>query len=145
MLYSKNGSYPSTLPFRIKLSSGFTRTDPSTFTPEEIEDAGYVAVEEPPNIQSNQVLIWTGSSWFVRDKTEQELADELARKWYEVRAHRDRLLSEVDWRVMRYNSHLRLGVQPVDDLAQLDAYAQALRDVTTQPSPINIDWPNPPF
>lgn len=144
MLYSKNGLYPTNLPFRITLSNGLTRTNASTFTPEEIADAGYFAVEDPPNVSSNQVLIWTGTNWFVRDKTELELAEELARKWYEVRSHRDRLLSEIDWRVLRYHSQLRLGITPVDNIEQLDAYAQALRDVTLQSDPDAIVWPSVP-
>lgn len=144
MLYSKNGLYPTKLPFRITLSNGFTRTDPSTFTPEEIADAGYFAVSEPPILTQNQVLTWTGMDWYVRDKTEEELVEELARKWYEVRAHRDRLLSELDWRIMRYQSQLRLGIIPTDDISILDAYAQALRDVTLQTDPDGIQWPPVP-
>lgn len=145
MLYSKNGSYPSRLPFRITLSNGFTRTDPTSFTEEEIADAGYIAVDDPPVYSSHQILIWTGTNWLVRDKNEQELAEELARKWYEVRAHRDRLLSELDWKVMRYNSQVRLGITPIDDINSLDVYAQALRDVTLQSDPDGIVWPSSPF
>ena len=144
MLYSKNGLYPSRLPFRIILSNGFTRTDPATFTPEEIADAGYIAVDDPPRCLPHQILIWTGTEWLLRDKNEQEIAEEIARKWYEVRAHRDRLLSELDWRIMRYQSQLRLGVTPIDDISVLDAYAQALRDVTLQTNPDAIEWPPVP-
>lgn len=141
MLYSKNGLYPTTLPFRITLSNGLTRTNPSTFTPEELADAGYIAVDDPPRVLSHQILIWTGTDWLVRDKTELELAEERARKWYEIRAHRDRLLSEIDWRVLRYHSQVRLGITPVDNLTSLDEYAQALRDVTLQSDPDDIVWP----
>ena len=144
MLYSKNGLYPSKLPFRITLSNGFTRTDPATFTPEEIADAGYIAVDDPPRCLSHQILIWTGTDWFLRDKNEQEIAEEIARKWYEIRAHRDRLLSELDWRIMRYQSQLRLGITPTDDISVLDTYAQALRDVTLQTNPDAIEWPPVP-
>jgi hypothetical protein len=145
MLYSKNGSYPTILPFRITLSNGFTRTDSQTFTPEEIADAGYIAVDEPPQPLSNQVLIWTGTDWLVRDKTEQELAEEILRKWYEIRSHRDRLLSELDWRFLRYQSQVRLGIEPVDSIVELDTYAQALRDITLQSDPNAIQWPMAPF
>lgn len=144
MLYSLNGAYPTILPFRIRLSNGLTRTDPSTFTEEELADLGYVAVEDPPRPLSHQVLIWTGTDWLVRDKNEQELAEETARLWYEARAHRDRLLSNVDWRVMRYNSQVRLGITPVDDITELDTYAQALRDITSVSDPREIIWPPMP-
>lgn len=143
MLYSKNGSYPNHLPFRIKLSNGLTRTDPSSFTPEEIADAGYIAVDDPPaSIPDSQILEWSGTAWNIRDKTEQELADELERKWYEVRAHRDYLLTLIDWRFLRYQSQVRLGITPTDNIQILDEYAQALRDITLQSDPYNIVWPD---
>jgi hypothetical protein len=64
MLYSKNNNYPNTLPFRIRLPDGSTRTDPTTFTEEIISLAGYIAVEDPPtSIQSNEQLVWTGTEW----------------------------------------------------------------------------------
>ena len=78
MLYSKNGSYPSTIPFRIVLSNGNTRTDPSSFTPEELADAGYISVPDKPGTESTQVLSWNSQtiSWDIRDKTEEELRQE---------------------------------------------------------------------
>lgn len=42
LLYSRAGAMPEPLPFRITLPNGFTRTDPATFTPEEIASAGFV-------------------------------------------------------------------------------------------------------
>lgn len=74
-LYSKNGSYPEPIPFRIKLSNGLTRTDPSSFTEEEINDAGYIEVSNPPSITSEQVLEWNflNLEWIVRNVSEQEI------------------------------------------------------------------------
>lgn len=79
MLYSYQGNYPQALPFRIRLSNGSTRTDPSTFTSFEIADAGYIEVPDEPNITSNQALSWDSQNieWNIRDKTEQELQNEL--------------------------------------------------------------------
>lgn len=146
MLYSKNGLYPSQIPFRIKLSNGMTRTDPSTFTPEEIADAGYITVEDPPaSIPDTQILEWTGTDWNIRDKTEQELELELARKWQEIRAQRDHMLSLLDWRFIRYQSQIRLEITPTDSIESLDTYAQELRDITLQTDPYNIVWPTAPF
>lgn len=68
-MYSISGSYPSPLPNRIRLSDGSTRTDRSTFTPEEIADAGYVLVDEPPEINENQYILWNGVNWEVRDQS----------------------------------------------------------------------------
>lgn len=145
-LYSKDGSYPNQIPFRIKLSNGLTRTDPSTFTPEETADAGYIAVEDPPtSIPDTQILEWTGTNWNIRDKTEQELELELDRKWQDVRTQRDYILSLLDWRFLRYQSQTRLNITLTDNIEILDTYAQALRDITLQSDPYNIMWPTSPF
>lgn len=141
MLYSKNGSYPLPIPFRIKLSDGRSRTDPSTFTAEEIIDAGYIQVENPPVILSNEVLLWTGTNWLVRNKTEEEILSETNAKWDEIRNVRGKLLSQLDWRFIRYQSQVRLGLTTTDSIEALDAYAQALRDITLQSDPDNIVWP----
>lgn len=146
MLYSKNGSYPNYIPFRIRLSNGLTRTEPSTFTPEEIADAGFIAVEDPPaSIPDTQILEWTGTDWNIRDKTEQELELELERKWQDVRSQRDHMLSLLDWRFLRHQSQTRLNITLTDNIETLDTYAQALRDITLQSDPYNIVWPTAPF
>ncbi|MDE4304029.1 DUF4376 domain-containing protein [Phaeobacter gallaeciensis] len=75
-LYSHNGSLPAPLPFRITLSDGRARTDPTTFTPAEIADAGYVAADPKPTPGADQVVSWGGSDWVVRTKTAEELAAE---------------------------------------------------------------------
>lgn len=77
MLYSHDGKYPKPLPFRIVLSDGRTRTDPESFTAEEIADAGYTAVETPPEVTEGQVLTWNGATWHVRDKTVEEVQAEV--------------------------------------------------------------------
>ena len=79
MLYSKNGNYPEVLPFRIRLSDGRTRTDPSTFTESELSEAGYVSVQDEPIPSSTQVVEWDSENiqWIVRDKTPQEIENEL--------------------------------------------------------------------
>jgi hypothetical protein len=145
-LYSKDGSYPNQIPFRIRLSNGLTRTEPSTFTPEEIADAGFIAVEDPPAfIPDTQILEWTGTDWNIRDKTEQELELELERKWQDVRSQRDYILSLLDWRFLRHQSQTRLNITLTDSIESLDTYAQALRDITLQSDPYNIVWPTAPF
>ena len=79
-LYTRNGSLPAAIPFRISLSDGRTRTDPATFTPEEIADAGYVAANPKPSPGADQEVSWGGSDWVIRDKTAEELAAEAAAK-----------------------------------------------------------------
>lgn len=77
-LYTKDGALPTPLPFRITLSDGHTRTDPATFTAEEIADAGYVAAAPKPTPGANQVVTWGGGDWVIRDKTAEEIAAEQA-------------------------------------------------------------------
>jgi hypothetical protein len=141
MLYSHNNQYPRPLPYRIVLSDGRTRTDHSSFTAEELLDAGYALAPNPPEISQLQVLEWAGTSWAVRDKTSDELLSDRENQWYNIRNMRDKMLAAVDWRYLRLASQTRLGVATSDTLEQLDAYAQALRDVTQQADPLNIQWP----
>tara|TARA_R100000231_G_scaffold3393_3_gene6144 strand:+ start:801 stop:1070 length:270 start_codon:yes stop_codon:yes gene_type:complete len=61
-------------------------------------------------------------------------AEILAGKWVRVRAERNDLLAECDWRAF-------------SDVALSDewkTYRQALRDVPTQSDPDNITWPTKP-
>lgn len=65
MLYTKDGSYPKPIPERIRLSDGSTRTDSSTFTPEEIADAGFTLAPDKPVLTAMQRMYWDGSQWVV--------------------------------------------------------------------------------
>lgn len=102
-LYSYQGNYPNQIPFRIRLSDGRTRTDPATFTEDEIADAGYVAVSDTPSITENQVVSWSSElvDWVVRDKTPEELAAEEASKRNQthnsINFYRDELISQGFW------------------------------------------------
>ena len=59
-----------------------------------------------------------------------------------VRAKRDRLIDKEDWRYTRYNSEVRQGLTPSDDIVALDTYIQALRDIPDQAGfPWEIEWP----
>lgn len=142
MLYTLNGAYPGTLPERIRLSNGLTRTDSVTFTPEELLDAGYTPVPNPPEYNKLlQVLEWNSfTGWYTREKTQLELDTEAAAQWKLVREKRNQLLQESDWTqmldVVAYASF--------DFKDNWRNYRQALRDITTQPDPFNITWPIKP-
>jgi len=57
-LYSFNGEYPTRIG-RIRMPDGLTRTDGTTFTPEEIELAGYTGpYYEPEYDENNQYIEW---------------------------------------------------------------------------------------
>lgn len=68
-LYSFNGEYPRELPFRIRMANGFTRTDPETFTVEEIESAGLVEAPDKPIIQDSEILTWKDNQWLIVDNS----------------------------------------------------------------------------
>mgnify|MGYP003137236909 FL=1 len=140
-LYSKNGELPNYLPDRIRLSNGLTKTDRETFTQEDISQAGYVAVEEPPTTSFNQVSEWNSEnlSWSIREKNASEIDEE----WEKIKKNRDDLLKKVDMLVDRYKSVLSQGL-PYNYyiIEALDEYAQQLRNITDQEDVFNIIWPN---
>jgi hypothetical protein len=141
-LYSYKNNLPAPLPDRIRLSSGITRTDTLSFTPEEIADAGYVLVEAAPATNPNtQNLTWNGSEWIVRDLTPVELNIIFDNTFNQIRQKRDKLINDVVWRIQRYESEVRLGITTTDSIVVLDTYVQKLRDITKQPDPFNIEWP----
>lgn len=56
----------------------------------------------------------------------------------ELRKNRRTAFSKLDAKILRYESQTRLGVTPTDDIAELDAKAQELRDVTELENPWGI-------
>lgn len=62
----------------------------------------------------------------------------IAAHWRNVRAERDRRLLESDWVTLRSVERGEPMMKAWKD------YRQALRDITTQPDPLNITWPEPP-
>ena len=66
MLYSIRQQRPAPLPFRIRLSNGFTRTEPASFTAEEILDAGYVGpYTEPAYDAATEQLLWVDGAYVI--------------------------------------------------------------------------------
>ena len=146
MPYSYKNQYPiDRLPERIRLSNGLTRTDSSTFTTDELIDAGYVAVSTSPTYNDRtHKLNWDGSNWEVVGLTTSEIERNTKEQWSGViRPEIDIKINAFDWRVKRYHSQVRLGISTTTDkIADLDSYIQALRDITKQSDPYNITWPN---
>lgn len=124
-----------------EIRSGFPQVSmPSTITDLIIQSLGLEAVTTTPKPDGyiveevSPVLVdgvWT-QQWATRPPTE---AETLA-KSSEVRAARDKLLTESDWIVARSYEQ---GV-PVPQ--EWVAYRQALRDITQQPEfPWEVVWP----
>jgi len=59
----------------------------------------------------------------------------------EIRRIRDEKMREFDWRYHRYMRQTRLGIEPTDNIQNLDAYMQALADIPNQPDLNNLVWP----
>lgn len=78
--------------------------------------------------------------------TAEELAERELQKikdqWGVIRSERDRRISDFDWRYLRYQRQIRMGVEPTDSIEKLDLYIQQLADITNQPDPFTIIWPN---
>ena len=150
MLYSIKGNYPvETLPHRIRLSDGSTRTDSSTFTTDDLSNAGITTVSNPPSYNQNtQKLTWNEIEidWEVIDLTQEQIEELTNLAWQNIRKKRDSLLQQVDGKVLRYQSEVRIGVTTTtDNISDLDTYAQALRDVpSTFSDPGNVVWPTYP-
>ena len=140
MLYSHNGSYPTTLPNRIRLSDGSTRTDPNTFTAEEIADAGYVAAEDPPGYDTNTQRLDWDSDWAVINFDSAELSAIETQNWAGIREERNDLLKISD-------------VYALKDLEaegtvsnEIKNYRQSLRNIPqTYTTSTNVVWPDVPW
>ena len=150
MQYSVNGDYPiTTLPHRIRLSNGLTKTDSTTFTDSDLVSAGITTVADAPSYDANtHKLVWNSETteWNVTELSSDELSSLTASKWIGVRERRDLLLGKADQRVLRYQSEERAGITThTDSISDLDTYMQELRDIPQVNSdPDDISWPIPP-
>lgn len=117
-LYSYKGAFPYPLP-----------QDMSHY---DIKD--FYLAPPAPALPPGYVLGWNVTEWTVRPPNDSELQIQ----WAAVRVQRDSILSQSDVYVVRaYENKEPVPQDTVD-------YRQALRDVTSQPDPFNIQWPVPP-
>jgi hypothetical protein len=117
-LYSYKGSFPYPLP-----------TDMSKYN---LED--FILAPEKPSLTPGQVLEWVNNEWVVRNANESEIEI----KWQEVRDLRKSMLEDSDIVILR---SYETGVPVPESVA---IYRQALRDITLQENPFNINWPIKP-
>jgi hypothetical protein len=135
-LYSHNQAWPQELPFRINTPEGTTRTDPTTFSVEELTAWGYTGPFTAPQYDKHtEVLEWTGNTFNVRPMTTEERQLVVDDQWVVIRNQRNYLLFESDW--------TQLSDSPTDKTAWA-TYRQALRDITQQSDPFNLIWPQKP-
>jgi hypothetical protein len=136
MLYSHRQATPAPLPHRIRFVDGSTRTDSATFTPDELERAGYSGPYERPECNPKlETIDWDAEAleYVVRPYS----FDELQAQHAKVRQRRMELLKASDWtQIADYD----LGA----DREAWATYRQALRDLADAPNPFDITWPQPP-
>lgn len=133
--YSYQRQEPQELPQRIRLSNGRTRTDSSSFTDEEISNAGFTGPYERPEYDPE---IET-QSW-----------DSESKEWITTP-----ILDEVFWERLRNQRNRRLFMSDSTQLSDAPltssqktawtTYRQALRDLPENTEdPKNVTWPSQP-
>ena len=94
-------------------------------------------------------MTWDNSDieWEVIALTQEEIDNLISIAWQGIRNERDSLLKKTDEKILRYQSEVRIGITTTtDNISDLDAYAQALRDIpSTYSNPNDVEWPNTPW
>ena len=73
LLYSLLNAEPAPLPQRLKIN-GVTRTDSSSFTTEELNQAGYTGPFQKPSCDpATQIVVWQGTGYAVLDLADSEI------------------------------------------------------------------------
>ena len=134
-LYSYQGQEPQELPYKIRLSDGRSRTDSSTFTEEEIAEAGFTGPYEKPDFNPEVET----QSWDVElgNWVTTQIPDEVF--WEKLRTERNSILKDTDW------SQLSDAPLTSSQKTTWATYRQALRDLPANTEdPKNVTWPSQP-
>ena len=126
-LYSHKLNTPDTLPDKIVLSNGFTRTDSSSFTAEEIADAGYVAAPEKPayNVKTHRCL-WVNTEWVVSDLPDAEKAYIKDEQWKITNKKIANSYFSILQCYRQTRQDMDAGKEPLYLLTDIDAYIDKL-------------------
>lgn len=145
MYYTKDGCLPTRMPFTIELGDGTFRTNPRTFTDEEIASAGWTVAPEVPSADDynsrTHKCQWNTetSTWDILPIPDDEIARTLELAWNGMRHERNGMLAESDFIVVK---SLERGEAVPTDWA---TYRQALRDITdTDDHPADVVFPTQP-
>lgn len=134
-LYSYQGQEPQELPHKIRLSDGRSRTDSSTFTEEEIAEAGFTGPYEKPEFNSEiETQSWDEE---LGDWVTTPIPDEVF--WERLRGQRNFRLSSSDWS--------QLSDAPLSSTKKTEwaSYRQELRDLPANTEdPKEVTWPLQP-
>lgn len=84
MLYSYKGQEPTSLPFRVRLDDGSTRTSLNELSPEELEVLGFVGPIVKPEFNGDtQRIEWVDGEYQVVQLTDDELNENKLKKLQE--------------------------------------------------------------
>lgn len=117
MLYSYKGRYPTTIPSRLRLSDGTTRTG-YEYTEKELTDAGWSVVEDKPMVDmSLQGVNWNGSTlvWDIYDIPQPTVEELQARANAKQIEDAQYLLDTTDWIVTKI-SEAQLRNEDISEL-----------------------------
>lgn len=134
-LYSFHGQEPDIIPERIRLSSGVTKTDSTTFSQADIEDAGFSGPYTKPEFDSSTHYIRWNKSTLSYDIFElDKLTDDQILT--DIRNRRNQILFYSDWRL---SSDSPLTEQEKE---KWRIYRQKLRDLPQDIEDVhNFEWP----
>jgi len=168
-----NSSRPvMSLPRRLRLPNGLTRTNTSTLSEAELKEAGIRKVPNPPsNSDDTKYIVWeaakvetdgegnitssTPEGWQIKDKSTEQLkidkdvkdaraAQVLADRWKAIRTQRDTLLANSDWAMAPEQNRVTLTSKQKTDV---EAYRKTLRDLpkTYESKVDELQWPTDPL
>ena len=168
-----NSSQPiMSLPRRIRLSNGLTRTNTSTLSEAELKSIGIHKVPNPPsNSDDTKYVVWeagkvetdeegnvtatTPEGWQIKDKSAEQIEAErltreanaaqvLADRWKAIRTRRDTLLANSDWAMAPEQNRVTLTSKQKTDV---EAYRKTLRDLpkTYESKVDELQWPTDPL
>jgi hypothetical protein len=134
-LYSYQGQEPQPLPFEIFLNDGRSRTNSSTFTEEEIIEAGFIGPYERPEFNPDiETQQWDSE---LGDWVTTPIPDEVF--WERLRGQRNYMLATSDW------SQLTDAPLTSAEKSAWAAYRQELRDLPENTEdPKEVTWPLQP-
>lgn len=131
-LYSLRGSEPTTIPNRLKFDDGTTKTDVTTFTEEDIANAGWEGPYNIPEYDPDRYIPrWNSEnmSWYMIDHpvwVDQNTEPTVEQQTNGIREYRNYLLQVSDF------SQLPDAPLTAAEKAEWVIYRQQLRDVPTQ-------------
>lgn len=135
MLVYKENTKPAEPPFRITLSDGTRRTDPASFTKEELIDAGYkIAPPKPRIIPLGTTIDWDveNERWTVVGVYQKPID---VTDWYLI--NKDTLQGLVEKSKIVKRRLIESGA----DTTEVDNHIDALNGVELIQNPDDIVWP----